>query len=226
MVKRSVCVICMNVESMEEARSSGAQRARIVGTPLSSDFFDTPRRPLSPGLKRVLFLGRLAAEKGIDRVLEAAARLPDFRFCIGGDGPLRREVQSAADRLSNLDYLGWLPREQVLETLDASDILVLPSSLETFGTVALEALARHRFVLVTRDCGIAQWPSLAEGLFSIERDESLGDALSRVAHMPLERRQAIARTGWQAAEDFQQETLRGWLGVLTEVAQQTPLGGT
>ena len=55
MVKRSDCVICMNVESMEEARSSGAQRARIVGTPLSADFLDTPRRPLSPGLKSVLF---------------------------------------------------------------------------------------------------------------------------------------------------------------------------
>jgi glycosyltransferase involved in cell wall biosynthesis len=193
-----------------------------VGTPLAADFLDTPRRPLGAALRRILFLGRLAAEKGLERLLDAAAKLPEHRFCIGGDGPLRHQVQSAADRLPNLKYVGWLSRAQVLSALDASDILVLPSSLETFGTVALEALARHRLVLVSRGCGIAQWPSLAEGLFAIERDEDLADALLRIARMAPARRQAIAAAGWKAAEEFQEQTLSGWVRVVAEVAQATP----
>jgi glycosyltransferase involved in cell wall biosynthesis len=217
MITRADCVINMNVESLEEAKRNGARWARIVGTPLPSYFFDTPRRPLCSGPFRVLFLGRLAAEKRVDLVLEAAARLPQVQFRVGGDGPMRAQVQAAAHRLPNLDYLGWLNRKDVLQVLDASDVLALPSSLETFGTVALEALARHRLVLVTRECGIAQWTALAEGLFAIEREEDLAGALLRLMRLPSDQRRATAEVGWRAAEQFQQETLNGWLHVLTEL---------
>jgi glycosyltransferase involved in cell wall biosynthesis len=220
MITRADCVINMNVESLEEAKSKGARWARIVGTPLPSCFFDTPRQPLCRGPFRVLFLGRLAAEKRVDLVLDAAARLPEVQFRVGGDGPMRTQVQAAAHRLPNLEYLGWLNRRDVLQALDASDVLALPSSLETFGTVALEALARHRLALVTRDCGIAQWPALAEGLFAIEREEDLSGALVRLMRMSADQRLATAQLGWRAAEQFQRETLNGWLHVLTELAPE------
>lgn len=220
MITRADCVINMNVESLEEAKRNGARWARIVGTPLPSCFFDTPRRPLCRGPFRVLFLGRLAAEKRVDLVLDAAARLPEVQFRVGGDGPMRTQVQAAAHRLPNLEYLGWLNRRDVLQALDASDVLALPSSLETFGTVALEALARHRLALVTRDCGIAQWPALAEGLFAIEREEDLAGALVRLMRTSADQRLATAQLGWRAAEQFQRETLNGWLHVLTELAPE------
>jgi glycosyltransferase involved in cell wall biosynthesis len=221
LIRRADCVINMNVESLEDARRRGARRARIVGTPLAAGFLDTPRRPINQQLTQVLFLGRLASEKGIDTVLEAAERLPNLRFRIGGDGPLRRTVEGAAERLSNLEYLGWLNRDAVRETLDDSDLLVLPSSMETFGTVALEALARRRLVLVNQDCGITHWPDLAEGLFTMQRDETLAQALARLADLTADQREETAARGWRAVEQFQRETLHGWLDVLSELVQPT-----
>jgi glycosyltransferase involved in cell wall biosynthesis len=166
---------------------------------------------------RVIFLGRLAEEKGIQQVLRAAQRLPEFQFRIGGDGPLRKRVETEAARTPNLKFLGWLTRSQVRLAIDQSDILVLPSRLETFGTVALEALARRRLVLITRHCGIAHCPTLAQGLFTIQDGENVTAALQRVASLPSWQRESIAAQGWKAVEQFNNETIQGWLNALAEV---------
>ena len=216
LIQRADTVVTMDVESLEQARTRGAKRVRQMGTPLSTSFLHQPRRPLSLDPPRIVFLGRLSAEKGVDQVIDAARLLPRFTFRIGGDGPLKRRVQREAGRLKNLSYLGWLHRDEVLQAMDDADILVLPSKLETFGTVALEALARRRLVLVSRGCGIAHWPDLAQGLFAIQEDESLAAALKRIARMSPRLRDSIARRGWEAVEQFNEATLHGWINVLAD----------
>ncbi len=220
LLRRADTVVAMNVESLEDAKRRGAKQARIAGTPLAAPFLHVPCRPLRTPLSRVIFLGRLAAEKGVHHILEAAQRLPHFRFSIGGDGPLRGRVKQAAARLANLDYLGWLNRGQVLEAIDDADVLVLPSAIETFGTVALEAQARRRAVLVSEDCGITLWPALAEFLFTIRRDEHVAEALTRLARLPLACRQSAAEEGWKAASQFNEETIRRWIDILLDVADR------
>jgi glycosyltransferase involved in cell wall biosynthesis len=74
---------------------------------------------------------------------------------IGGDGPLETELRALSSKLgleNQVTFLGRLSREQVTEELDRCDALVLPSTIETFGVVLIEALVRGRPVVATR-CG-------------------------------------------------------------------------
>lgn len=221
LMRRGEAIATMNVESFEDAIRRGGRGVRKMGTPVAASFVREPRQGLNMNPPRIIFLGRLAAEKGIEKVLEAAQRLPEFQFRIAGDGPLRQRVESEAKQRANLHYLGWLPRAQVMEALDASDLLVLPSRLETFGTVALEALARRRLVLVTPTCGVTDWPELATGLFTIQPDEDLTMALSRIARLSADERDSIASRAWSAVERFNDETIDGWLRMIADVSGAT-----
>ena len=164
----------------------------------------------------MLFLGRLAPEKNVHLLFDAAERLPEKRFRIAGDGPLRDEVVAQARRLSNLEYLGWLSREQVAAQLDAADMLVLPSKVEAFGTVAVEAMARGRLVLTSPDCGVTKWPALAGALFTIAPGEAVHGAIARVAALPAGQRVETAARARAAATRLNEATLDQWRRLLYE----------
>lgn len=63
--------------------------------------------------------------------------------------------------------------------MDRSDMLVLPSHLETFGTVALEAAARRCLVRVSSRCGLLDWEDFSGSVLRMREDESLADAIAR-----------------------------------------------
>lgn len=74
-----------------------------------------------------LFVGRLTPEKGIGTLLGAWEVLPnDVTLTIVGDGPLRGEVEAAAQR-DNVSYLGALDREAVLGAMRSAAALIVPS---------------------------------------------------------------------------------------------------
>jgi glycosyltransferase involved in cell wall biosynthesis len=214
LIQRADVVATMNTESLTDAKRRGARCVQQMGTPVATSFVRKPRQPLRMNPPRVIFIGRLAAEKSVEQLLQAAERLPACQFRVAGDGPMREIVERAADRLPNLNYLGWLSRSEVLDAIDDADLLALPSRLETFGTVALEALARHRLVLVAEECGIVDWPELAKGLFTIQRNEHLATALRRIVEEPLWRQEWLATRSWEAVERFNEETLGGWINLL------------
>jgi glycosyltransferase involved in cell wall biosynthesis len=94
----------------------------------------------------VAAVGRLAPEKAharyLDAVAQAAAELPDTRFLLVGDGPLRSDLERQVSDLSlgeRLRLTGARPDARDLIAL--SDLLVLPSDREGLPVVALEALA-------------------------------------------------------------------------------------
>jgi len=139
-----------------QARALGAARVDLIGTPLPEHFLNTPVCPPRTRLQHVLYAGRLSPEKNLHLVMEAAQRLPGMRFSIAGAGPLAPQIAARAMELANLRYLGWIPREQLLSALDDTDLLVLPSQIEAFGTVTLEAMARGKLALVSPHCGILE----------------------------------------------------------------------
>lgn len=214
----AVATIC---ESMiADARAAGARHPQLVGTPLGPEFVNRAPAPLAEPLDSVLYVGRLAAEKNLERFLAMAEQRPDCRFTVAGDGPLRPLVEEHARRLPNLHFLGWCSRERVVEQLDAHQVLVLPSSVEAFGTVALEALARQRLVITTPVCGINQWPALARVLAVARPDESLADTLARLRALTPAARRERAEAGRRAALAMNQDAVDGWLQVLHGCARQ------
>jgi glycosyltransferase involved in cell wall biosynthesis len=136
MFRGSSAVITISQSMVEHARSIGAINPRLVPTPVAHSFVHQPVSTIPAKIQRVLFVGRLAAEKNIGHFLALAEHRPDLFFEIVGDGPLRSLVRQTADELPNLLFTGWLSRDQVLHHLNASDLLILPSSVEAFGTVS------------------------------------------------------------------------------------------
>lgn len=101
---------------------------------------------ISPITKIVLFIGRLDEQKGLDLLLEAAARLQhlfdQFEVWLVGDGPIKTELESQSARLGLENRVKfWGFHDQIDPFLFASDILALPSRFEAMPIVLLEALA-------------------------------------------------------------------------------------
>jgi D-inositol-3-phosphate glycosyltransferase len=107
----------------------------------------------------VLYVGRYTPIKGLDRLFKTfryLAHLPNLRLVmVGGDGrhsPMFRQLQSRAKALgleNRLMFAGRVDQEILPEYYGAADVLVVPSYYESFGLVALEALACGTPVVTT-----------------------------------------------------------------------------
>jgi glycosyltransferase involved in cell wall biosynthesis len=120
---------------------------------------------------RLLFVGRLLYWKGGHIALDAFAHLrqhmPESRLSIVGKGPeaaqLKKEVTQRGLQ-SSVDFVPWLPRDQVTHYYESHDLLVFPSLHDSSGNAVLEALSRGLPVMcldiggpceiVTPDCGL------------------------------------------------------------------------
>ncbi len=92
----------------------------------------------------VLAVGRLVRVKGFDLLVRAfaAARVPDARLVIGGDGPERSTLDALVRDLGiagRVEFPGRLDRAGVVAHMAAADVVVVPSRIEAFGIVVLEA---------------------------------------------------------------------------------------
>jgi glycosyltransferase involved in cell wall biosynthesis len=121
---------------------------------------------LSAGDQVVGFIGRVVETKGVEEYLHMAAalaaRFPRCRFLIVGDdhGPAptyRVRMEQLAQQLAITDrcrFLGF--RDDVWTMLHLCDVVVMPSRVEPFGNVAIEAGAAARPVVATRVGGLAE----------------------------------------------------------------------
>lgn len=207
-------VLANSAQMIEQAEAMGARKVSRIGTLLPRSVLETPGVPPRSTLSRVLFAGRLAMEKRLHTLLEAAEKLPAIRFAIAGDGPLRAQVEAVAGRLENLEFLGWLTRPALLQQMDVADVLVLPSELESFGNVALEAMGRGRLAVVTDTCGIVNWPSLAEHMVIFGLDAPLWKVLDDVSRWPDARRIELSEAASQAARALNRDSLEQWRQLL------------
>ena len=119
-------------------------------------------RPLAgwpAGSVVVATLGRLAAEKSVEQVLEAVALVPEARLLVIGGGPLepRLRARAARDDLAGRVHLtGALPRLEALAHLRAADLFCFASRTETQGLVLAEALAAGLPAVAVEGPGVAE----------------------------------------------------------------------
>ncbi len=212
---RHARAVVVNTEDMaEEARRLGAEAPFVMGTSISHSMLETPVLPARGSVRRVLYGGRLAKEKNVMAIAEAAAVHPDLEFVFAGEGPLRSDLEARTANLSNVTLTGWLERGAMREQIDAADVVVLASKHESFGSIALEVMARERIMLVSRECGILQWENLAKGLAVIKEGESVGEAIQRIRHLSPEERLVLARDARRATLDMNDRTKHGWMELM------------
>jgi glycogen synthase len=175
-------------------------------------------RPIAVPFQRfVLGLGRVVAKKGFDLLLEAfallAPRRPDLGLVLAGDGPGRTGLAAHAARLGVADrvhFAGALGRAEVAWAMAAADVFVLPSRVEPFGIVVLEALRAGRPVVVSSRGGAGEIVRHErEGLVADPLDSAqLAGAIARLLDdRDLARR--LAEAGRRRVRDFDWSAVAG-----------------
>lgn len=106
-------------------------------------FDHSMRERLTAGKKEkklLLYVGRLAPEKDIERIREVLKRSDDFCLAIVGDGPHRAFLEQYFKDTDTV-FTGFLHGDELASAYASSDIFVFPSTTETLGLVLLEAMA-------------------------------------------------------------------------------------
>jgi len=153
-------VLCVSKDLEERMRAAGARRVGRALVPAG----DVPAirearapRPLpgdpAPDRPLVLAAGRLAAQKGLGTLLNAAARWHDLKpeplLVIAGEGPLEAELKARAATLG-LDARFPGHRDDMPALLDAAAVFVLPSVWEGQPLILQEALRAGVPIVATR----------------------------------------------------------------------------
>ncbi|MYV65965.1 glycosyltransferase [Streptomyces sp. SID2131] len=107
---------------------------------------------------RLLYAGRLTAEKGVEALIRSVAPLQGVELSIAAPSAQFRALAPRLQRAGvSTRYLGWLRRPQLWKTFAEHDVLVMPSTiLEAMGLVALEAQACGLPVLYQPALGLSE----------------------------------------------------------------------
>jgi glycosyltransferase involved in cell wall biosynthesis len=152
-------------------------------------------------------IGRLVWQKGFEYLIEAMPEIlqdiPQAKLLLVGKGPLRPNLEALARELNISDriiFTGF--RSDIRELLSAIDILVVPSLLEGFPMITLEAMAMEKPIVTTQIEGIVEQISdskegilvppkdtraLGSSILRLVKDRELGNRLGAAARSKIER---------------------------------------
>lgn len=166
---------------------------------------------------RILYIGRLVPEKGIQFLLEAVACISyeiRFELWIVGSGSFKSYLMIKANKLgimSNIRWFGWIPwGEKLFKLMRKADLLILPSLTEGLGLVLIEAMSQSLPVIATRVGGIPEIVKDGKSGILIKPSDSL--AIAQAIHKistDMELRQKLIVGGWRIAENNTVETQTG-----------------
>jgi glycosyltransferase involved in cell wall biosynthesis len=158
----------------------------------------------------VLYVGRIAAGKGIDHLLAALHELPDAHLVIAGPDD-RHGVSTEGERVHTLPVREDPPHDLYPQ----ADVFVLASAGESFGMVAAEAAAAGTPVILSDRCGIAGFFEDGEALVVPYERGPVVEAIRRVLSDEALREQlerggpaAARRMSWDAVTDVQERIYR------------------
>jgi glycogen(starch) synthase len=158
----------------------------------------------------VLALGRVVEKKGFDLLIRAFARAkdahPDVVLAIGGAGPSLSDLRKLSEELGIADrvqLLGRLSRSDVAARMEHAEIFVMPSRVEPFGIVILEAWRAGRALISTSRGGPPEFVTDGQtGLLVDPFDTSaLAAALDRLLSDPAYG-ESLGRAGQRSVENF------------------------
>ena len=217
--------LCTSQATFNYLASEGVERLRLWPQGVDADRFHPDkfskhwRVRLTGGHPEdhlLLYVGRLAREKGIERLKDVLREMPGVRLALVGDGPGRRDLEKVFAGTPTV-FTGTRKGQELSAAYASADALVFPSTTETLGLSMLEALASGLPVLAARtgaagevvedgENGLLYEPGSTPSLISAARkvlfDESLRLRLSGNA------RAAAKERDWESST----RTLRGYYG--------------
>lgn len=211
---------CPTAAVRSELQEHGFKRLALWGRGVDTARFSPDHRSRAMRLRLdasddkvvVAYVGRIAREKGLDSLLGAMAQVRELNsavtFAFAGDGPYLEHCRRRAPE--GTIFLGRLEGEALSAFYASADLLVFPSSTDTFGNVLIEAMASG-LPLVAADCATTR--EIVGGtalLHAPENAQLLANAiLSVITNAP--RRRILARAARLRAAQF------SWRAVFDEL---------
>ena len=181
----------------EQVKSQGISESKIRLVPLRVDLRMFSPAPKTGGGEnkniRIGYVGRLVEGKGLEDFLIAVSYIKskrsDFKAVIFGSGPLRRNLEMLAKKLSiddKIEWRGFVSYDKVPAALSEIDIFVYPSWNEGFGRSIMEALAMEKAVVATKVGGIPDLVKNGENGFLVEpkNPEELSEKIEELIENP------------------------------------------
>jgi glycosyltransferase involved in cell wall biosynthesis len=152
-----VILVCSDL-ARDLTYSDNSQKSKIQVHSLWADdcFFQssTTRTKERKTALRVLYAGRSSLAKGVPYLMNAVDKMGQschLTLC----GVIDDEIRTwAGSRLENYTLTPWVPRQKLTELFSRNDLLVLPSLGDSFGFIAIEAMAYGLPVIVSTMTGV------------------------------------------------------------------------
>jgi len=193
--------LCTSTAMVQELREHGIERLDLWQRGVDTETFHPDlaslemRSHLSQGHPEsplLLYVGRLGAEKEIERIKPVLESIPDARLALVGDGPNRTVLEKHfADTPTH--FVGYLTGKELGSAFASADAFIFPSRTETLGLVLLEAMAAGCPVVAARSGGIP---------------DIVTDGVNGYLFSPTDEEGAIAATQRLLNQQEQRETLR------------------
>ena len=142
--------LCTSTAMVEELESKGIQRTALWQRGVDTETFKPEFRNQKMRNKLfgkypdkgslLIYVGRLSAEKQIERIKPVLEQIPDACLALVGDGPYRSQLEKIFSN-TKTNFIGYLSGEELASAYASGDIFLFPSSTETLGLVLLEAMA-------------------------------------------------------------------------------------
>lgn len=129
-----------------------------------------------------LFVGRLEYIKGVQNLIPAFKRLPQFDLLIAGDGEYRADLEAQAKDCSNIKFLGRLDQEELAVLYKSAVAVIVPSiCYETFGIIIIEAFAQKTPVIVNDLGALPEVIEDSGGGFVYRNEDELIASIQKIA---------------------------------------------
>lgn len=142
---------------------------------VDTHLFKPNQQPVS-GHLRILCIGRLSKEKGVDNLSALMRATPFAQWVLAGQA----KDNMAVDFPKNAEYLGFLDHPALAREMSQSNVLVFYGQWDTFGMVALEALSCGIPVLASAGSEIARIVEHENCGWSFDSKEALTDRLRQL----------------------------------------------
>ena len=211
---RAALNLCTSESARLDLVRHGFRRVRVWDHGVDLDRFRP--KPPDPEMRRrlaggtsartvLLYVGRLAPEKQIERLLPLVRSKPDVTVAFVGDGPSRPHLEKLFAG-TDTRFIGYLQGEELISAYTSADAFLFPSTMETLGLVLLEAMACGLPIIAARSAPTLQLVGEGAGLlYDGDDPASLALAVRRLRdedglqeRLAAGSRQASARRGWEA----------------------------
>ena len=217
--------LCTSTAMVQELSDKGIQNTDLWQRGVDTELFrpelrhsDMRQRLLGTHDDRgslLLYVGRLSAEKQIERIKPVLDALPDARLALVGDGPHRQQLEKHFEGTATT-FVGYLAGEELASAYASGDAFLFPSSTETLGLVLLEAMAAGCPVVGANRGGIPDIISDGINGCLYEPDGPDGGAASLIAATRKLLGNDIERQGLRTAARSEAERW-GWAGATEQL---------